>query len=127
MDHDSKICACAEAGHEMNRIYCMSLGDYSQPAWKDAPDWQKESAIKGVQGALAGNTPEQSHEGWLEEKKATGWKYGPVKNPDKKEHPCMVPYGELPPEQQTKDHLYLTSVRAMATALGLKFTEVPSV
>ena len=101
----------------------MSLGDFSQPSWKDAPDWQKESAIKGVTGALTGATPEQSHEGWLKEKEATGWKYGDVKDSAAKTHPCMVAYDELPPEQQTKDHLYLSTVKAMAKAIEL---EMPS-
>ena len=48
--------------------------------WADAPDWQRISAIKGVEMIVANpaTTPEQSHEGWLAEKSVTGWKYGPV-------------------------------------------------
>jgi len=114
--HEKLYEACARAAHEVNRAYCRSLGDDSQPAWENAPEWQKTSARKGVEGALAGNTPEQSHESWLAEKRATGWRYGPVKNPDTKEHPCFVPYAELPPAQQTKDALYLATVRATALA-----------
>jgi len=109
---------CAEAAHEINRIYCKAHGDVSQPSWADAPEWQKQSAIKGVEGALAGNTPEQSHESWLAEKERTGWKYGPVKDVEKKEHPCFVPYSQLPPDQQYKDKLFLDTVRSVATSLG---------
>lgn len=109
--------ACAQAAHEVNRAYCRAIGDDSQPSWDEAPEWQKTSARKGVAGALAGNTPEQSHESWLAEKEATGWKYGPVKDAEKKEHPCFVPYAQLPPEQRLKDDLYLTTVRAMHAAL----------
>ena len=108
---------CAEFAHEVNRLFCRLTGDYSQPDWLGAPSWQRESARKGVAGALAGNTPEESHAGWLEEKTRTGWKYGPVKDPDRKEHPCMVPYAQLPPAQRVKDALFLASVRAMAEAL----------
>lgn len=111
------ILACARAAHEVNRAYCIALGDGSQPSWEEAPDWQRSSALQGVQGALNGATPEQSHESWLAEKYATGWKYGPVKDPEKKEHPCFVPYAELPPEQRQKDLLFVTTVRAMAAAL----------
>lgn len=117
---DQKIEACARAAHEANRAYCLALGDTSQPAWESAPDWQRSSAMNGVAGVLNGNTPRQSHEGWLAEKKAMGWKYGPVKDPEKKEHPCFVPYDELPPEQQAKDHVFVATVSAMAKALGLK-------
>ena len=111
--------ACARAAHEANRAYCLALGDTSQPAWEDAAEWQKSSAREGVSGAIAGNTPKQSHESWLATKERTGWKYGPVKDPEKKEHPCFVPYAELPPEQRAKDHLFVTVVRAMAGALGI--------
>lgn len=110
--------ACARAAHEANRAYCIAIGDTSQPSWDDAPEWQRTSALNGVRGVLDGNTPEQSHESWLAEKAATGWRYGPVKDPDRKEHPCFVPYAELPPAQQAKDALYVAVVRAMDHALG---------
>lgn len=118
MTVDDTIEACARAAHEINRAYCIALGDESQPPWESAPDWQKSSARNGVVGALAGNTPEQSHESWLAEKRATGWTYGPFKDPGKKQHPCFVPYTELPAAQQKKDALFVTTVRAMAAALS---------
>ena len=112
--------ACARAAHEVNRVYCLAIGDTSQPSWEDAPDWQKTSARNGVEGALNGNTPRQSHESWLAEKRATGWKFGHVKNVEKKEHPCFVEYDDLPPHQRLKDDLFIQTVRNMAAALGLK-------
>lgn len=117
-----KIEACARAAHEANRAYCLALGDESQSSWDEAPDWQKSSARNGVLGVLQGNGPEESHIGWLAEKKQDGWKYGPVKDPSKKEHPCFVPYSELPPEQRKKDDIFVAVVRAVARASGLDFT-----
>src|SRR5438105_262770 len=35
--------ACARAAHEVNRAYCLALGDASQVAWEDAPEWQRSS------------------------------------------------------------------------------------
>lgn len=119
MNELAKNEACARAAHEANRAYCLALGDTSQPSWDTAPDWQKSSALNGVAGALGDNTPEQSHEGWMAEKLAGGWKFGPVKDPDKKEHPCMVPYADLPSSQRAKDSIFLTVVRAVAHALEL--------
>lgn len=57
-------------------------------------------------------TPEQSHELWYAHKLAEGWKYGPVKNPETKEHPCMVAYQELPADQRVKDHLFRAVVHS---------------
>jgi hypothetical protein len=107
--------AIARVCHEANRAYCASMGDDSQPAWDDAPDWQKESAMNGVayHARHPESTPADSHEHWLKEKLDTGWVYGPVKNPEIKEHPCCVPYGELPLEQRAKDTLFLAIFKAL--------------
>lgn len=113
---DIEIENAAKTAHEVNRSYCRGLGDLSQLPWEEAPDWQRTSAINGVRGVVNGNTPEQSHESWLAEKRDAGWKYGPVKDPEKKEHPCFVPYSELTPAQRYKDTLYVTTVRGV---LGL--------
>ena len=31
------------------------------------------------------------HEVWASGRMAAGWKYGPVRDEDKKEHPCLIP------------------------------------
>lgn len=105
----------ARVAHEVNRAYCAALGDESQPAWEHAPQWQKDSAATGARMHLAnpGATPEQSHESWLAQKAAEGWKWGPVKDPEKKEHPCFVPYSELPESQRAKDYLFRGVVHAL--------------
>ncbi|WP_439392560.1 RyR domain-containing protein [Bradyrhizobium sp. PMVTL-01] len=108
----------ARVCHEVNRAYCQAIGDNSQLTWADAPDWQRQSAITGVKHTLANpnSGPESSHESWLEEKRRDGWKYGPVKNPETKEHPCFVPYAELPVEQRAKDYLFQAVVRTVIEA-----------
>ena len=106
----------ARVAHEINRAYCQSLGDDTQPAWQDAPEWQKDSAINGVKfhrlNPLA--TPENSHENWLKQKESEGWVYGEKKDPEKKEHPCMRPYSELPAEQRAKDYLFRAVVHLLS-------------
>jgi len=109
---------CAEAAHEMNRVYCQALGDFTQASWGVAEDWQRESALKGVDGVFSGNSPKASHESWLAEKAASGWKYGPVKNAETKEHPCFVPYEQLSEADKQKDFLFVSTVLAMAMSLG---------
>jgi hypothetical protein len=101
--------------HEANRAYCLSLRDTSQPPWDEAPEWQRESAIKGVAALLEGMEagPVASHARWYELKKSEGWTYSPVKDVEKKTHPCMLPYEELPIEQQKKDLLFTAIVLAL--------------
>ena len=105
----AKIC------HEVNKAYCESLGDMSQPSWDDAPDWQRESAMNGVlfhiQNPNVG--PDASHANWLAEKMANGWKFGIEKDAELKQHPCMVDFLELPPEQRAKDHIFQQIVHSL--------------
>ena len=102
--------------HEVNRAYCLALGDMSQRPWADAPQWQRDSAIKGVEFHLANPdaSPAASHDAWLAVKIADGWKYGPVKDAAKKEHPCFCTFSELPPSQQAKDFIFRAIVHALA-------------
>lgn len=108
IDQIAKVC------HEVNRAYCQALGDFSQPAWEDAPEWQRVSARVGVDLHLMGDFgPEASHISWMKNKLDEGWKYGLVKDEEKKEHPCMVPFSALPIEQQAKDFIFRAVVHAL--------------
>lgn len=111
--------AIARVCHEANRAYCLGLGDDSQLPWEHAPEWQVASAIHGVEFhhknlALGLSVPDSaSHDSWLREKKAAGWSYGPVKDADKKQHPCYVPYEDLPLDQRLKDTLFAAVVKSL--------------
>lgn len=115
-----KIEQVARVAHEVNRAYCQALSDYSQVAWEDAPQWQRDSALLGVM--LHKNNPDAgpqaSHESWMAQKVADGWVYGPEKKPELKQHPCMVPFNQLPPEQQAKDFIFRAVVCALAAHMS---------
>ena len=76
----------AEVCHEANRAYCRVIGDNSQLPWNEAPEWQRASAVTGVE--FVRHYPDASasanHDSWLAEKINDGWKYGPVKDSAKK-------------------------------------------
>ena len=106
----------AKVCHEANRAYCETIGDTSQTAWESAPEWQRHSAIEGVKFCLENPDAPASanHDSWLLVKENEGWKYGPVKDVEKKEHPCFVPYEDLPKEQKRKDALFKVICAALA-------------
>lgn len=110
------IAGIAIVCHEANRAYCATIGDHSQLPWEEAPQWQRDSAIKGVEFCLENPDapPSANHESWLAAKEAEGWAYGEVKDVDAKLHPCFVPYDELPPEQKAKDYLFKAIVAGLS-------------
>lgn len=109
IEHIAKVC------HEANKAYCETIGDNTQLHWDDAPDWQRHSAINGVEFRIKNPEagPDSQHVAWFNDKIKDGWKYGPVKDSEKKEHPCLVSYGELPEAQRAKDALFVGVVEAL--------------
>ena len=108
MTHTARVC------HEVNRAYCQAIGDDSQPVWEDAPEWQKESALLGVDLHTHNDVgPEASHESWMAQKIAEGWEYGLIKDPVLKIHPCIKPFADLSKEQRAKDFIFRAVVHAM--------------
>lgn len=110
----------AQVCHEANRALQTVQPDPSNPIsqpWDMAKGEIRESAIQGVQGVLDNpeQTPEQSHQQWMTFKESYGWKYGPVKDEDKKEHPCLVPYADLPAKEKVKDELFQAIVKALSS------------
>jgi RyR domain len=109
------IVSIAKVCHQANKAFCEVNGDLSQRDWEYSEEWQVDSTVKGVRLRL--ENPEASdsgqHEAWSAEKKIEGWKYGPVKDVKKKEHPCLVPFDELPEFQQKKDKLFCAIVDAL--------------
>jgi hypothetical protein len=102
--------------HEANRSLSAGMGDFSQAPWDEAPEWQRTSAMNAVRFHMENPdaTADASHEIWMREKLEAGWRYGKVKSAEDRTHPCLVPFDELPPEQQAKDYLIKSIVRALS-------------
>ena len=116
--HDDVRQAAARIAHEVNRAYCELAGDHTQEPWDEMTEWKRNSTLIGVDMFLAdiATTPEQLHESWLANHVAEGWVYGETKDPEKKTHPCLVPYDELPITQRLKDIMFSAVVRGVATS-----------
>jgi hypothetical protein len=112
--HGQKLDA-AMVAHEANRAFCLTIGDSSQVDWRTSAEWQRESAVHGVEAIVndPSITAEQQHQAWCDEKIAKGWTHGAVKDAAEKTHPCLVPYDQLPAEQQVKDALFGAVVRVV--------------
>jgi hypothetical protein len=106
----------ARVFHEANRAWCAANGDHSQMTWEEAPKWQRDSSVDSVKFAVMHpDAPDSAqHDQWMEAKVSQGWRYGEVKDPVEKTHPCLVPFDELPAAQQAKDRLLQAIVKALS-------------
>jgi len=106
----------AKLAHEVNRAYREAIGEEPGPKWEELDAETQRSTQNGVIYRIAHpeSTPRAMHANWSQLRIDCGWKYGPEKNIEKKEHPCLVPYAELPEAQRVKDNLFMAVVDVSA-------------
>lgn len=88
------------------------------PQPMDTGDIELPAELQKLSEELARNV----HEVWSANRRADGWSYGPVRNDEKKQHPCMVPYDELP--EREKDYDRSTSLETLKFILKSGFSIV---
>jgi hypothetical protein len=109
IDEIARVC------HGANTEYCLAVGDAGLPTWDNLDESYKESTRMGVKFTQSSNAhPEDQHESWMRERIRQGWVYGPVLNREKKIHPNLVPYDQLPIKQQMKDKLFRSIVKCLS-------------
>ena len=63
--------------------------------------------IDGQSGAGRSESPEELHGSWVQAYVDMGWKYGLVRDVEKKIHPDMVPYARLGQLERDKDAVFV--------------------
>ena len=65
---------------------------------------------------LARNT----HENWAAGRMCQGWTWGPMRDDEKKHHPCLIPYEELSEEEKEYDRRTSGETLKVILALGYR-------
>lgn len=68
---------------------------------------QFEEVIDRQMGAERNEDAAALHQSWVEAYEAMGWVYGPVRDPEAKTHPDMVPYADLGHLERDKDAVFV--------------------
>lgn len=67
---------------------------------------------------------ENAHDTWASRRLAEGWRYGHKRDETQKEHPCLVPYRELPQSEKEYDrHTAMETLKAIV-ALGFSIKKL---
>lgn len=67
---------------------------------------------------LAERLAEHVHDVWASERLADGWRYGPRRDDERKEHPSLVPYAELAESEKKYDRNTALGTLKAILALG---------
>ncbi|MEL7032199.1 MAG: RyR domain-containing protein [Pseudomonadota bacterium] len=102
--------------HAAIRTWSSAHGQPDMPDWDVAPQWMKESTFASIKFVLEHPDADAGaqHVQWMEQRRAQGWSYGPVRDEVRKTHPMLVPFDQLPIMEQKKDDLVSAIVRALA-------------
>lgn len=63
-----------------------------------------------------------AHEVWARQRLAEGWRYGPRRDDDRKEHPGLVPYEQLSESERVFDRNTAMETIRVILALGFRIT-----
>jgi hypothetical protein len=60
------------------------------------------------------------HQRWMAEKEQAGWRHGLKKDSEARTHPCLLPYDQLPAEEQEKDRNPVRQIPATLAKVGFR-------
>ena len=66
---------------------------------------------------------ENVHEVWAQSRISQGWTYGAERSDALKQHPCLVPYNELPEVEKAYDRDTAVGTLKLISKLGFKITK----
>lgn len=103
----------AKVAYQANKAFSETNFDFTHKDWDDISDEAKTSFVNGVIRVFEKPdiTPEEIHENWKKEKVDNGWVYGEEKDIEKKTHPCISIYDNLPLFEKLKDKLFIDIVK----------------
>ncbi len=63
------------------------------------------------------------HEVWAQSRMEEGWTYGKERNDELKQHPCLIPYEDLPEEEKAYDRNTAFGTLKLISKLGFKISK----
>jgi hypothetical protein len=62
------------------------------------------------------------HDTWVRLRSSEGWTFGPTRNDERKEHPCLIPYDQLPETEKELDRQMTRATLSTLIALGFEIS-----
>jgi RyR domain len=72
---------------------------------------------------LSERLAENAHDIWAKQRLAEGWQWGPHREDEQKQHPCLVPYAALPEGEKEYDRLMAMETLKTILVLGFQITK----
>jgi hypothetical protein len=83
-----------------------------------------EIVVTPAQQKLIEDLAENTHEIWAAKRMRDGWSWGKQRDDHKKQHPCLVPYKDLPASEQAYDQEIVEQTIKAALAFGYEIRKL---
>ena len=109
---------CAPLAAIIEQLVTRGSPDGYRPEPVKTTGIELDASIEPLIELLARNV----HDLWAQERLAQGWTYGPARDDSRKQHPCLVPYEELPESEKEYDRQVAVGTLKAIAAFGYRLT-----
>lgn len=104
-----------DIGAKLQAVQCSAapLMDWDEPLFRFPPEEIELLA-------------RMEHDRWMAAKLRDGWRYGLKKDGHAKTHPCLLPFDQLPREEQDKDRNAVQQIPALLAKVGFRVHRLTS-
>lgn len=113
------LCKCILT---LSRLYMATLISNYCPSPIDTSDVTLPPELF----VLADNIAKNVHEVWAQQRIKEGWVYGPQRNDELKQHPCLIPFEALSETEKNYDRNTALETLKLITRLGFTITKPTS-
>ena len=90
------------------------------PSYSPRPLDTSDVKLRESLTSLVESLAENVHDTWAKGRLDEGWTYGFVRDDAKKQHPCLVPYVELPESEKAYDRATAISTLKFICKMGYR-------
>lgn len=114
----------AQAGQAVNHLELSQECDWrTMLSYTPRPIDTSTTTLAPELSALTERLAEHAHDIWAQQRLTDGWKHGPKRDDSAKEHPCLVPYAQLPETEKQYDRQMAIGTLKAIVALGYRIAK----
>lgn len=116
MSQNNNIVAFAQITNQLTRAYREATQQESPAEWHLMAEEDQKHVIDRVRFYLTEPdiTVSSLHDAWAYAQFNAGWVYGLAFNEDKKTHPMLIIYADLPLMRRVEDTLFMQTVQTLS-------------
>lgn len=116
LNEEESQLSLAQQAYEVLRAFNMAVHLEPKVAWDEATPETRANMLAAVRWQRENDEApvSASHDSWVSQKMAEGWKYGPVTDNARKESPKLLPFDQLAPQFRAQDFIFRAIVLGTA-------------